>query len=449
MSPVEAYHPDAAQNFAEKGARLGARLRPSAPAGSEAAPLFSPDVHVAASFGPDEIVDFGPMGQMDYRGNETARFVPVGGTHLGFAGEDYKEVMDLAEAMQRTSNMRDKVSLSAVVDAVIQWLVTPEADRGEDLPASVVNTVEELVRERTILVPLYNVSIEEAFRLGRVELRPITSEALTDWFRVVAGRLENPADLRPAEDRWRRRMQGWASAVLVIEAEQERADEVATREADRAICALRMFHPSMFDSHLRCHATILGWENVRTTHRVYLRGDEFETTRDEMEIPPPLPWSLADAEVKRIKDLGLSALSDLLCEDNPTPFQSKLLEAVIMYSRSVLRPDPSDRLLYALVALETMLLRDNSEGIQQNVAERVAFIAGRSASERQQIVTAVKAAYGLRSAFVHHGATVREMEVVTRFGLHAWDFFMSLVRNADEFTTRDDLFAYVDALKYR
>lgn len=449
MSPIDAYHPDAARNFAEKGTRLRGELHPTEPTATGGPPLFATDVHVAATLGPDEIESFGPMGQMDYRGVETSRFVPVGDRHLGFAGEDFKAVVSLAEAMQRTSNLREKVSLNAVTDAVVRWLVDPEGVGDDNLPAFVLRTTEALVEERTILVPIHHLSLDEPFQVGRVQLRPISREVLTEWFREAASRWDEPIDLTPAENRWRQRMQGWASAALVIEAERERADEAATWEADRAICALRMFHPAMFDPRFRCHTTILGWENVRRTHRVYLRGEKFETIRDEMEIPPPLPWHLDVAEVTRLQGIGLSSLSDLFNEDRPTPFQSKLIEAVVMYSRSALRPDTSERLLYSIVALETMLLRDASEAIQQNVAERVAFIATKSPERRLQIVHDVKEAYGLRSAFVHHGATVSELEVVTRFGLHVWDFFMTLVRNAKRFATRDELFALVDTLKYR
>jgi len=450
MTPLSDYHPDAGRNFAEKGEQLRQTLQPSAPARRDAPPLFPTDVHVAAALTDDEIQSFGPMGSMDLTGRETARYVPVGDAYVGFSGADYLEVMRLAEAMQRTPNMRNKVSRGAVADAVIRWMVDPQARREEDLSTFVLAAMRPLVVRRAILVPVHYLSAESTFTVGHVEFRPVSKDDLDGWFRTIRGRFGEAADLRPTEDRWRHRMQGWVSAAVVVEAEQERADEIATYEADRSVSALRLFHPTMFHPALPCHTTLLGWETVRKTHRVYLgANDAFETSRDEMEIPPPYPWHLDNAELAHLRGIGLDSVSALLVLEPASDFDQKLIEALITYSRSALRPELSERLLYTVVALETLLLRDSSESIQQNIAERVAFIAANDAARRKQIVRDVKDAYGLRSAFVHHGATVEEMETVVRFARHVWDFFMRLIRNRERFSSKDDLFALVDALKYR
>jgi hypothetical protein len=68
-------------------------------------------------------------------------------------------------------------------------------------------------------------------------------------------------------------------------------------------------------------------------------------------------------------DTELGTLSSLLTADTLTDFQKTLLEALLLYSKSSLAKQVSDKLLYILVALESVFLKD-SGGFWRNFRKK-------------------------------------------------------------------------------
>ena len=53
----------------------------------------------------------------------------------------------------------------------------------------------------------------------------------------------------------------------------------------------------------------------------------------------------------------------------------------------------ADKLVFVLVSLESMLLKDSNEPITKNIGERMAFLIGQSMDERKAIIQNVDVAY--------------------------------------------------------
>lgn len=87
----------------------------------------------------------------------------------------------------------------------------------------------------------------------------------------------------------------------------------------------------------------------------------------------------------------------------------------------------SSKLVAVLVALESMLLNDGSEPIQQNLSERIAFLFG--PEKRSGIKKSVIRAYSLRSKFIHHGHIIGtdEIDTLREFLLNVWAAFLSSI----------------------
>jgi hypothetical protein len=128
-----------------------------------------------------------------------------------------------------------------------------------------------------------------------------------------------------------------------------------------------------------------------------------------------------------------------------TEFQEKLLDALLLYSRSTREKDLAGRLVYMLVAIETILLRDENESIQQNIGERMAFIIGNNLEARRAKIRHLKDAYGLRSKFIHHGETIAEIESVRAFMLDVWTLFTTLLKVSHKYHTKAQLINSLDA----
>ena len=163
---------------------------------------------------------------------------------------------------------------------------------------------------------------------------------------------------------------------------------------------------------------------------------------------PVLHWHLSDEEVsKNRRSFGFDNVSELLASGRRSRFQDVLLDALLLYSRSTREKDLSGRLVYVLVALESVLLKNDSEPIQQNVGERMAFLIADTVEKRKATIRSLKDAYALRSRFVHHGHTIDQLETVRRFLLDAWVLFLELAKSSRKYETREQLINDLEAMK--
>lgn len=135
---------------------------------------------------------------------------------------------------------------------------------------------------------------------------------------------------------------------------------------------------------------------------------------------------------------ALARLHDLAL-DRTTEYRRQLYDALLLYSRNSVTADVAEKLVFVLVAIESMLLKDGSEPITKNIGERMAYLIAKSLEARKAIVSSVDQAYRLRSAFIHHGNSIEDVETVRRFLVHAWETFRTLLYRIDRTDTKVSL----------
>jgi len=166
-------------------------------------------------------------------------------------------------------------------------------------------------------------------------------------------------------------------------------------------------------------------------------------TRDTKEM-----WGLSKSMIEQLFHDGLGVLHNLLLKPNPTKFEQALVESIALYTRASLTTNLSDRLMHIFSALESLLLRDEHESLQQNIADRIAYMVAGNAQDRREIVAIYKAAYALRSKYVHHGQSIDDAKQLSKFFFHIWTFNLLLISNHKSFESREALLNHIDHLKY-
>ena len=143
---------------------------------------------------------------------------------------------------------------------------------------------------------------------------------------------------------------------------------------------------------------------------------------------------------------GLEVFHFLLNKEKLTDFQEKFLDAITIYSRSLLNKQLSDRLLYTLTALETIFLKDSGENIQDAISFRMAYMQDVSVEERRAIISNIKKTYGIRSSFVHHGQSVSidNLEILEKFMTNAWVSLFALFDYAITDITKEQFFEQLE-----
>jgi hypothetical protein len=254
--------------------------------------------------------------------------------------------------------------------------------------------------------------------------------------------------LDEAMEKLRRRVQGLAAAVIALRAEPKFAVEKGLDRAEETAALFRLLHPANSQPSAVFYCRPLGREHIET-HLVLLVKDGLLQQRVE-DTSPPMPdiWELSNEHLDSM-EADLVGLRHLTRVGKRSNFSSAALDAIRLYSRSALSREPSDKLVFIFSALESILLKDQSEQIQASVGDRLAFLLGTSPEERKRITGLLRKAYVWRSKFVHHGRTsIEDLEELREFMKYVWEFFLRVPRYVPSYRTKADFIDAIDNRKY-
>lgn len=226
------------------------------------------------------------------------------------------------------------------------------------------------------------------------------------------------------------------AATIKVTAELTRAYEIALQEADKATSVLRVFASPLITPGARSFFDLLGREGSESDHYMVLEEGHSPAIMVGFAYRDKPPTVLRRDMIAMFDRLGLGILSAILENGPQTEFESAVLDMVFQYSKAAVAGSLSDQLTYIFSALDQFLLRDASEPIQQNIAERIAFLLHRGREERRSTIKNVKDAYGLRSRFIHHGKTVNDSKVLEPFLRTVWEFVIRAIHFSSKFETK-------------
>jgi hypothetical protein len=193
----------------------------------------------------------------------------------------------------------------------------------------------------------------------------------------------------------------------------------------------------------------LGSSNISCGYLIALKEGNLNQMYNPTLDRSPMSENLNNQAIDGLYLAGLRILDNLLGLSKRNQFQEKLLATLILYSRSAILKDIADKLVYILVALESIFLRNSSEPIQQNLGERIAFLIGDSLEKRKRIIKVTRETYTLRSRFVHHGHSIDDdhLETMREFMQYAWQAIVSLIHQSNSVSTVDALLDMLDDRK--
>lgn len=367
---------------------------------------------------------------------------------------DYTTVKDLLESLSKNKGIRNYLSIKTLEQLFHKWACLRYQGEQEDTPFIdyVFNEARELVKKRKILVPIVFLSIQKRFSIGNVDFYPFNEQIINT---IKSETLNFSETFHPQtadamkqffEERIRKNIQGHTAAVISVHADTNKAYEVAILEVERSLSALRLFSGSMYEPKLFYAATLWGSEHVNYANIMSLDGFRMEAY-SKHRIDQVLHIENLDVDmIDSLFENGLGILSDLLKLDKPNKFQAKLIDCLMLYSRSTTAKHLSDKLVYILSSLESLLLKNSQEPIQQNLGERMAFLIAESPQERLRVIKLVKEIYSMRSKFVHHGIYLEGYEEARKFMRASTDVVINLIHNAYSFSEPNEL---IEALEMK
>ena len=405
---------------------------------------WTPNVAVAATFGEKDIIGRLDAGQVDASGAHVAIDFSHEGRRYGLTGKEYQAVHAVVQMFLKDREVRSKVSKRTLEGLVRGWIVKRYVGEiKDDLSAHALSEFDGSIYAFRVWVPIEQLYVQSPIQLGLAEITEISSVTLQ---KIADG--APSTKLRAHFESEFRRYQGHAAIVVSWDGDRIRAREAALEVAESTLGALSLLSPAALHCEASSGACLWGSKRVRQATSIYFSDGKMVGSSKGLLGPMPQSLTLDNASIQHFTPI-LRALHLLLTADSSRILASKVIDALKVYYRGISSPDPAEKLIYVFVALEMILLRDSSEVIQDSIATRMAFLVGRSIEDRRSIIAKVKSGYALRSAFIHHGIQVEDVEAANEFLNVAWHSLVKLLGAAQQHRDQSDLIKALDDRKLR
>jgi hypothetical protein len=446
-------HPKCIENFNERGETLFKELAviPRAP---KSPPGFVPGVRVAAAFNVEEGSHY-QEAMVRPQGEVMQRTFPYNGNDVGFKGDGYKNFARLCEKIQATKPLNRYISFNTIVDLVFEWMQECyiRATR-YSLIDYILPKCKQAIREYEIWIPIANTYVPCNLPFERVTIQTL-SQDMFNGLRNIAHEVAKTKNFPDVEkyilmlNEHQKRLQGMAAATIFVQAESRRAYEIAFEEAEKAVAILRLFSKAAFIPEVASCCVPLGQKSAQTaTYFVFFEG-MLVSSVNSIVGSEQTHFVIGPPQIELMNMAGISAFIRLFYKEGRNQFEEVVFNSIMIYSRGLLAISASDKLIYIFSALESLLLKNDSENIQQNVADRIAFTIENAPDKRMDVVENYKAAYDLRSKYVHHAQTVADVDTLTTFLQVVWKFYLALVhRELPKYKDKVAFLKSFDLIKY-
>ena len=445
IRPQLSLHPDAARSFDGRAEKLLASIEEE-----KLAPPSTPRFKTRREAPNVEVGDGLERQSVDGFGDVHSRQFLHGGQWIGLSGPGHSDMLKLAESVQKVKAINRFVSEDFVRDVLFSWIKERYLESTmSGFTAYFLDRAAAALSSVQVFIPIVGLEIEETFELGRIQFTPIDEELLEHWRQdIIAEDKKSVSKKNEFIGELRDRFLGLTAAMLTIKAERERATEVAFEECDRALAVLRLFSEANFIPEVYSNVELYRLTADRGQRYIISDYDAKHMTYASRLAPAGRDWRLSKDQLSMMMESGLVLLNALLVSENRSQYQRDLLNSLMIYSRHTLQQNIEDKIVYLLIAVESILLRDSSEFIQQAIAERVAFLISEDLQERKAIVKDMKALYTARSKYIHHGQmSFSDSSLVSRVLRYSWRVFIALLNHMAKISTKEELFEELDDLK--
>jgi hypothetical protein len=440
------FNPEAAKRFDEKAEEILRDIQGFATAQVQQRASRRPELHASHTFTPDQIVSMPDFWFVQNDMGERCGVVwNSQGNQVGWIGKAFEKIGTLADSMAHKGPARALVSDEFALDVICNWLFeTLERRRSDSLPPYFASRCVDAIKNYEIWLPLFRTYSTSEFRLGDVTFRTISKAMMDEWQARVPPHSPDKPQIDAMINKKRAKWQGALAACTYIKAERTKASEAARAAARNATAILSFLSPANQNSRLTNFGTLLGSETLGSTTELVITSGSISTVQESVSDHREADWYVDRNSHDRA--WILPALDDL-ASNRSTEFRRNLYNALILLSRQAQASELSDKLVFALSALESVFLRDANEPIQKNLGERMAFLIGTSIEERKEIVRNIGEVYTIRSAFVHHGQSPKHQHALDRFLITTWNTFAELLQLRDTYKTKSALLGVLEDRK--
>jgi len=442
-------HPAAIASINSKAHVIASKIEKFQPLPSDQREVFPTQRPILSTITDKDIVGDIVGWLADTQKRQFFAFIRVGDSVFGLPEDAYMLIDDLIDEILKANFAQKFLSRDFIHQSILNWIRNTYKPEIVEFFSFLSDFCTASIKKFTFYAPISNFEIEEPFDFGGTKIRSLDNEFFIHLEAMLTShKQKNPEETTKFISKIRKKMQGYAAIVIEFEAEKGFAFEKGNAIASEAVGLLRFLSPSSERSFLLCPVELMGYQPIPEFHFMLL-GEDKSFSYTSGVVPKNIGhWQLPKLHLNLIQNNGLPELGHLLSSEKQNDFQKRLKKSIINYTKGTTFSDLGDRLLYTCSSLESLLLKDGSEPIQQNLAERMAFLLSKDANARRTIVKNVKDIYSMRSRYVHHRTLQAEEQTIGMFTYYAFTFLKTALKNIYAFNSTNDFIHAIEQIKF-
>lgn len=391
---------------------------------------------------------------VDIEGKEISRYFFIKpGYWIGLDLINYKKFEKLINQLCKRKNIGRVISEKALKSISFSWLKERHCKSINESTTFIQyfeSVLQKYVKEFKLSIPIDYLAIDDPFEVGKVKFEYLTK----DLFDKIEMKLKEgikmnkatPEDVQSATKKLRKKYQGSVVTTHIVTAEEEKAIELAVEETEKALSLLRFFSPSALYPKVKANFGRKGIANVPCDY-VFIFENEIPRITERVAGEGRIGFATNQPILRRMFQLGLTKLSELLKTENITEFEELIFNAIYTFSKALSYLNFHEKLVFILSSAEIVFLKGN-EPIQHSVGQRLGFFVFDDAQKRKGVVNLVKDAYEIRSKFLHHGHFSYDYHLLSELQLTIWKALRNMIFLTDKFKEKKDFIGYIEDIIY-
>lgn len=404
-----------------------------------------------------QTIDYGDihdlnLNETDAFGNKLSQYFTTKDNKLiGLKNAQYLETASYIKDLTKKKELRPVVSEQFIHEVAFNWFKEKydgTISTDSKFCGYLIEKIKEEIKEYVIRCPIEFMSIEQPFNVGSVYFDFFTEEHIKDIennsLKAKKNKTEKEA-IKTYLENIRKNYQGKVYSLIKVNAEKNRAIEIAKNETKKAIMVLRFFSPSAVLPKIHQYFGRMGQVHIPSSHIFIYTGviPIIHTGIDSNHNQ--LNHHIGQKELDMYDKTGIKILSDLIKKEELNNFEESILTSLSYFTKGISLADYGDKLIYLFTSIEMLLLKNDNEPIQDNLTRRLSFLTD-DPSTRKQTIETFKNVYKQRGKYLHHGykkISSTELEMVQQ---KIWTAIRKLLLLSDKFETKKEL---IDDLEKR
>lgn len=406
---------------------------------------FSDSHSVKYNISGKDVISVRSLPSVDVFGKEKGWYFETPEGKVGLEQKEYQEFLNLVEKLAERKEIRNLVSQKFIKSVFFEWLEKSfEKEFKSEFIEYFIRRADKEVKDRKIFIPIDFLVIEESFKVGKITFEFLTENFFDDWEEDFKKDTRIPSERRSDFFKdLRKKYQGKVYASIKVEGDKETCKRIAKEETEIALMALRFFSPTVFIPEVPSYFGIKGKTSVPSMDFLVFEG-RFPNIEHGIEENMIFNFIVDKVLFNKMKKMGLDNLSNLLLKDKKTELEELLLNSLFLFSKAIISNNFEDKLVFSLVPVEMLLLRDTSEPIQSNLWLRLSLLTANKAEDRKKVKKMIQEAYKLRSAYLHHGKKKENFILLRDLQINTWTALRNILISRDVFSTKEDLLEYIE-----